>query len=245
MALILMLTYLALCGIMYWTQRSFLYFPQPATGSSGPERILDLRVDDVRVRVSVRNREGADALVYFGGNAEDVTRSLDDYAQAFPDHAIYMLHYRGYGGSTGAPSEAALHRDAKVLLDLVKSRHSRVMLVGRSLGSGVAVRLAAENPVERLVLITPYDSIVNVGREQFPWLPVGWLLKDRFESVRWAPAVKARTLILMAERDEIIAAERTRALHRTFASGVASLEVVPGADHNSIMGSTGVFGRMR
>ena len=108
---------------------------------------MTLDVPGATLQVCVRQRSGPDALIYFGGNAEDVSFSLNEFAAAFPQHSIYMLYYRGYGGSTGSPSEAALHADAQALFDQVQKEHPNIVLVGRSLGSGVAVRLAANNPV--------------------------------------------------------------------------------------------------
>lgn len=101
--------------------RSMIYYPTPKQGEgSNPANTLMLEMPDASVAVSIRPHEGPKALIYFGGNAEDVSRSLPVFAQKFPDYALYLMHYRGYGNSTGQPSEAALHADAQVLFD--KSR---------------------------------------------------------------------------------------------------------------------------
>jgi len=179
-------------------------------------------------------RKGPDAVVYFGGNAEDVNFSLPGLAAAFPKHAIYLMHYRGYGGSTGKPSEDALVADALALLDRVRSEHINVVVIGRSLGSGVAVHLASLRPVARLILVTPYDSLVGLAANQFPLFPVHWLLLDKFESWRYAAQVNVPTLIVAADRDEVIPRTSTEALYARFHSGVATLRVVAGASHNTI-----------
>jgi pimeloyl-ACP methyl ester carboxylesterase len=155
-------------------------------------------------------------------------------ADAFPRYALYALHYRGYGGSSGQPSEAMLHADALALFDKVRADHAEIALVGRSLGSGVALRLAARRPVSRLVLVTPYYSIVEIAARQFPYFPVRWLLTDRFESWRYAPAIRVPPLLVQAEFDEVIPADSTARLNAAFAEGVASLVVIPGAGHNTI-----------
>jgi pimeloyl-ACP methyl ester carboxylesterase len=120
------------------------------------------------------------------------------------------------------------------LFDKVHLDHPEIALMGRSLGSGVAVRLAAERPASRLVLVTPFDSIEEVAAKQFPYFPVRWLLTDKFESWRYAPAIRVPTLILQAEHDEVIPGERTERLNATFTSGVASLVVIRGVGHNDI-----------
>jgi pimeloyl-ACP methyl ester carboxylesterase len=173
-------------------------------------------------------------LVYFGGNGEDVSANLDAFSRAFPQHAIYLLHYRGYGGSSGKPSEGDLQADAQALFDKVAAEHSEVAVIGRSLGSGIAVRLATQRPVARLVLVTPYDSIQELAAQQFPYFPVRWLLTDKFESWRHAPQVRAPTLLLAAEFDEVIPRASTQRLSESFAPGIATLVVLPGAGHNTI-----------
>src|SRR4051794_36702305 len=96
----LALLYLGACAVLYAFQGSLIYFPQPRSVGTATT-ILKLPVADAEVLVSVRPHDGREALLYFGGNAEDVSRNLPVFSQAFPDHAIYLLHYRGYGGSSG------------------------------------------------------------------------------------------------------------------------------------------------
>lgn len=229
-------TYCLVCLLLFLSQRSLIYFPTAETQAE-PAATSTLSVADASLRLSVRPLESSGALIYFGGNAEDVSRSLVAFADAFQDRAIYMLHYRGYGGSSGKPSEDALHSDARALFDMVRAEHPDVVVVGRSLGSGVAVRLAATRPVSRVVLVTPYDSLVNLAKRQFPYMPVGLILQDRFESWRHAPLVTAPTLIVAAANDEIIPRESTMSLLHAFAPGVARIVVLTGVGHNSISSS--------
>jgi len=232
----LVLVYVGLCAALFVLQRSLLYFPQPASAAAGTKSMV-LSIDDVDVQVTVRAAEGTRALLYFGGNGEDTNSSLGDLAAAFPDRSIYLMHYRGYGGSTGKPSERALVADALVLFDEVHAQHDDVVAVGRSLGSGVAIQLASQRPVSRLVLVTPYDSVLNLASSRFRYFPVRWLLLDKFESWRYAAAITAPTLIIAAEGDESIPRTSTEALAAQFRSGVATLKMVAGADHNSISAS--------
>jgi len=224
--------YLGLCGILFLNQRNLIYFPQPRSISSGTT--LTLSAEGAHVLVTTRQRIGPKALVYFGGNAEDVSYSLPSLSNAFPDYAIYLLHYRGYGGSSGNPSEAALFADALALFDKVHADHQNIVVVGRSLGSGVAVHLASLRPVARLVLVTPYDSLQELAAQQFPYFPVRWLLLDKFESWRYAERVTVPTLVVAAEQDEVIPRANTEALYKRFRAGVASFRVVAGASHNTI-----------
>jgi hypothetical protein len=235
----LVLLYLAGCAAVYGLQRAMLYHPQPARQAT---EFLTLPVDGATLQVSVRALPGAPAILYFGGNAEDVSGTLPQLARLFPDHALYLMHYRGYGQSTGEPTEVALHADAQRLYAHVQREHPAVKVIGRSLGSGVAVRLASEQPVARLVLITPYDSIENVAAEQFPWWPVRWLIRDRFDSAAQAGRIDVPTTLIAAEHDTLIRPERTAALMARFGPGVARLVVIPGVGHNDI-GASPLYGK--
>lgn len=225
--------YVAICVALLVFQRSLIYFPQPLAISQ-PDTLLRLPVDDGEVLVSVRPHAGPNALIYFGGNAEDVSRNLAEFSQAFPEHALYLLHYRGFAGSAGSPSEEAIQRDALALFDRVHAAHPRTVVMGRSLGTGVAIRLASQRPASRLLLITPFDSLQTIAARQFPFLPIKWLLKDKFESSTYAARIKVPTLLIAAEQDEIIPRSSTEALYRHFAPGVATLKVIPDKGHNSI-----------
>lgn len=233
---VLLGTWVGLGALLYVMQRSFLYFPTPVGGARVPT-IFTMSVGGVSLKVCCKPGEGDNALIYFGGNAEDVSYSLADFANAFPDHALYMPHYRGYSGSGGNPTEKDLLGDAQALLDMASQKHQKITIVGRSLGSGIAVWLAAHNKVERLVLITPYDSILNLACQKFPFLPVHWLLKDRYESILWASRVNCPTKILAAERDEIIPMQSTLNLFKAFNPAIATMDVIQGTNHNSISDS--------
>lgn len=230
---ILCLAYLGLCAVLFLAQRSLLYFPTPARNRHGAETFV-LPGNSERVLVSTHPSAGPQALLYFGGNAEEVSFTLPELRDTFPGQALFLLHYRGYGGSTGSPSEAALFADALALYGHVHVTHPRITLLGRSLGSGLAVRIASQRPVERLVLITPYDSVSDIAGQAFPFLPVRWLLRDKYESWRYAPRVTAPTLILAAEHDEVIPRASTERLRTRFVHPNVRYEIVAGTTHNNI-----------
>jgi pimeloyl-ACP methyl ester carboxylesterase len=230
------MVYVGLCAYLFFFQQSLIYFPQPRSGGSSSATIT-LSTAGAQVLVTTRPHIGPSALLYFGGNAEDVSESLPTLSSAFPDHALYLMHYRGYGGSSGTPSEAALFADAIELFDKVHAEHERVAVVGRSLGSGIAVHLATVRPVSRLVLVTPYHSLQAVASHQYRYFPVRWLLRDKYESFRYAEHVTAPTLVVAAEHDEIIPRWSTDALYAHFREGVASLVIVANSGHNTISDS--------
>ena len=122
---------------MFAFQRSLIYFPQPRSYEHGIT-LMTLKVGAETVLVSTRPQAGPDAVIYLGGNAEDVSQDMPDMVTAFPDKPIYLLHYPGYGGSSGRPSQKAIFNAALTLFDRVYAEHPNVVVIGRSLGSGVA-----------------------------------------------------------------------------------------------------------
>ena len=152
-------------------------------------------------------RAGSPMVIYFGGNAEETSWMLEEVANA-PGFSWLIVNYRGYGLSEGSPGEAALVSDALHWFDyavaLPGADPRRSVVFGRSLGSGVAVALAAQRPVARVILATPYDSLAAVAKRYYWYLPVDLLLKHRFDSIGLAPARMQPLLCLIAERDEVI-----------------------------------------
>jgi pimeloyl-ACP methyl ester carboxylesterase len=221
------------CIWLYLAQRSMLYHPtpyfQPGEGES-----VSLATDDAVLNLWVLRRPARSALIYFGGNAEVVGASLAEYAHAMPGRTMVFVNYRGYGGSTGRPREAALVADALAIFDFLRRDCDDIAVVGRSLGGGVAVQLAAQRPLSKLVLVTPFDSLVRVGQRLFPWLPVTALARDRFESMRFAPRIACPVLVLIAAADEAIPPSHARALAASLPAGRARALEVGGAGHNDI-----------
>ncbi|MGI9538353.1 MAG: alpha/beta hydrolase [Desulfocapsaceae bacterium] len=227
------LAYGCFCLFLYIRQRSLIYYPHPEVKATELQPIW-LDNDGQKLKVWRGAVESKTALLYFGGNAENVLQSSDELQRIYPDSTLYLMNYRGYGGSTGKPTEEALFSDALALYDRVASGHEEVIVMGRSLGTAVAVNLAAVRPVKGMVLVTPYSSMVALARHYYPFLPVNALLKDRFESSLYAPHIDIPVLALIAERDEIIPAKISDGLITSFNEGVAEKVVIETAYHNTI-----------
>jgi len=174
-------------------------------------------------------------VLYFGGNAEEVSWMVEEAAKA-PGTSWLLMDYRGYGASEGSPSERALVADAKTLYDhaakLPGVDPKRVYAFGRSLGSGVAVALAAERPLAGVILATPFDSLTAVAKRYYWYLPVDWMLKHRFDSVALAPNLKQPLLCLIAERDEVIPPVHGERLYAAW-GGPKRKVLLQDAGHNS------------
>jgi pimeloyl-ACP methyl ester carboxylesterase len=241
--------YLFFAGILYFKQHSLLYFPTPKIPHDFDDMIFSNQGEDLNIIVI--NKGNQKALLYFGGNSETVAENADRFSETFSDHTVYLVNYRGYGGSTGTPGEKENYDDAEAIYDFLQKQHSDISVMGRSLGSGVATYLASIKNVEKLVLITPYDSIQSVAQARFPIHPMSILLKDKYNSALKAKDVKAETLILIAENDETIKLERTHSLIKAFAkSQTAKIKpiiskTIKGAGHNTILESDRYYRLMR
>jgi pimeloyl-ACP methyl ester carboxylesterase len=180
----------------------------------------------------------APLLLYFGGNAEEVSTFLPEAEEyAALGYSVVLMNYRGYGLSGGRPGESALTRDARLIYDTFTGKDGvdpgRVAVMGRSLGTGVAVSLASERPASGLVLISPYDSLVSVAGDFYPWAPVGLILRHRFDSLALAPSMRAPALMIVASDDEVIHPEHTHRLGEAWA-GPVTLVTVEGEGHNTL-----------
>ena len=225
-----LVVYAGALAVLYATQRRHIYKPKARENILVPT--MPLPAHDGDVLVSIREHEGPRAIVYFGGNSEDVSHSVPLIAEAFPGTAVYAIHYRGYGGSAGSPTEADLVADGVALFDTVQRRHPDVIIIGRSLGTGVAIQVAARRNARHLVLVTPYDSIADVAAGRYPAFPVKWIVKDRYESWRIAPSITTPTLVIAAEFDLTIPMRHTQRLMEHFRPGVARFVLLPGEGHN-------------
>jgi fermentation-respiration switch protein FrsA (DUF1100 family) len=236
---IVVFLYFGACTYLYFTQRSMLYFPTPQVELAGVEKIaLDSDGDTLRIwRIGPQD---GDTILYFGGNAEDVSEVIPEFSKNFPHHAIYLLNYRGYGGSTGIPSEAALFKDGLAVYDFARSRQSNssnISVIGRSLGSGVAIYVEINRKLKKMVLTTPYDSIENVAKKQFPMFPISFLLKDKFASNTRVAAIAIPTMVILADADEVVPRANSEALIAAFHSASPTRRIVANSTHNSILTS--------
>ena len=206
--------YGALLVLMYVFQRSLMYFPDtkrtpPAlAGLPQAEEVALVSSDGEKlIAWHVPPRAGKKLVIYFQGNAGGLDLRAERFGRLTADGTgVLALCYRGYGGSTGSPSEAGLIRDALAAYDYAVARQpaARIVLWGESLGTGVAVALAAERDVGGVILDAPFSSIADVGAAAYPFAPVRWLIKDSFHSDRRIARVHAPLLIRHGEGDAVV-----------------------------------------
>jgi len=208
------LGYGGLLALMYVFQRALMYFPDPVrtspadAGLPQAQEVILATVDDERlIAWFVPPRRAKLVVIYFHGNAGALNLRAGRLKWLVDDGTgVLALSYRGYGGSTGKPSESGLIRDAEAAYNFVVARYpaERIVLWGESLGTGVAVALAAGHKTGGLILDAPFTSIADVGAAAYPFAPVRWLIKDPFHSDERIARVNAPLLVLHGERDLII-----------------------------------------
>ena len=233
--------YVALVALLYLTQRSLLYFPDPRrlhpanVGLRQAEEVMLQSADGVRVSAwHVPARESMPVVIYFQGNGGGLNLRADRFRKLTADGTgLVALNYRGYGGSGGKPSEAGIILDAKAAYDFAVERYGagRIVLWGESLGTGVAVALAAEQPVARVILESPYSSIADVAASIYWFVPVRLLILDRFRSDERIAKVTVPVLVVHGERDNIIPISYGERLYALI-PGPKRFVRLPNAGHN-------------
>ena len=231
--------------LIYLLQERLIFFPQPLTqdplkANTGAalEEVSLVTADGVRLHgwltKAAPTQTPAPLLIYFGGNAEEVSW-LASTADRYAGWSLLMFNYRGYGRSEGKPGEAAFFADALQIYDYAAKRADvgRLALMGRSLGSGVAVYVATQRPAEGVILVSPYDSIESVARGVYPFLPIGLMLRHRFDSLSRAPGIQAQLLCLVASDDRVIARPHSERLYAAWGGGKQWREIARSA-HDSI-----------
>lgn len=230
---VLVISYLlVLAGL--WLFQDRLLYPRPK--ASLPFGDLVVVRPDLTLHGWVTHPEAKAALVVFGGNNMQVLGVGPSWETCTP-LAIYALPYRGYEGQAGTPREKDLVADGVALVRQVQQTHPHVALAGISLGSGVAVQVAAQTHPDRVLLITPYDRLDQVAQDHLPWAPARWLMRDHYNSVKVLPALKnVPVALLQADQDEVVGAARTQALAAAIPGGPVAWVHVP-THHNDVWGT--------
>lgn len=239
---------LALLALLYFLQDKLIFFPQklPKEEAAGLLKRYS-HIENVNLKTGnnisikgwlIKNSTllKSPLIIYFGGNAEELSY-LIYYTDKVKGWSLALINYRGYGLSEGRPSEKNLYADAVTIYDYFSKRedidNTRIVLIGRSLGTGVATYLAQMRPVKALILVSPYDSFISIGKHHYPLLPVNLLLRHRFDSLSRAPLISAPLLVITAADDTIIPLKHSKILAEKW-GGPHSFKIIEGEGHNTI-----------
>ena len=250
--------------IVYLAQDSLIFYRQPLSDARRAEiarrfpaatEVTINAADGAKLHgwlVRPAGSERAPLVLYYGGNAEEASHMLEAIGDPVrgdtPGIAWLVINYRGYGASEGSPSQVSLVADALAGYDYASTLPNidakRMFVFGRSLGSGVAVQLAAHRPVRGVILVSPYDSLAAVAKRYYWYLPVDWMLKHRFDSIGVAPQMSQPLLCFIAERDDVIPPEHAERLFAAWA-GPKRKVLLGGAGHNTTDSAQGFWPAVR
>ncbi len=233
--------YGGICAVLYFAQRALMYLPDttrtPPAAAGLPEAeeiVLDSADGERVVAWHVPARGDKPVVLYFHGNGGALSLRAERFKALTRDGTgLVALSYRGYGGSTGRPTEAGLLRDAAAAYAFTAARYpaERIALWGESLGTGVAVALAAEKPVGRVILESPFTSAADIAASVYFFVPVRLLMKDQFRSDERIGRVTAPVLVFHGERDDIVPIRYGERLYGLIRSPKRFVRL-PGAGHN-------------
>jgi pimeloyl-ACP methyl ester carboxylesterase len=185
---------------------------------------------------TARRGERFPLVIVFGGARRETSWIIERAGN--PDHWGWLfVNYRGFGLSQGDPSERVILEDSRLIYDYAASRGdvdaTRIVVLGRSLGTYFTVALAASRSLRGAILATPFDSIAAVGAERYPWLPLGLMLNGRYDAAVMAPKIKIPALFVLAENDNVTPVENGAALARAW-GGSQRVVMLAGARHYGI-----------
>ena len=218
---------------LYIFQRSFIYFPTKKTEHH--ELIRTYNIQNEEIHVISLNQNKKNAIIYFGGRSEAVANNIHNFKKAFPNHAVYLVNYRGYGGSSGEPTETNLFYDAQFIYKEISKTHENISIIGRSLGTGVATYIAESREINKLVLVTPYDSILHMAQDKYPFYPISLILKDQYNSIQRVSNLKIPTLIFLAQEDKTIKSKYSNSLIQAFNPSVLTIKTIKDSGHKTIV----------
>lgn len=252
--IIVLVLYATVCALLYFNQDDLLFHPQPNTPKEVTEILnkypefdtLSFVMKDGNSTCGYISKDTITKklplVIYFGGNAEEVSH-LADFKKYFPNTIMVLMNYRSFGLSQGNISEQTMFSDALEVYDKLVTNPEvdakNIIIMGRSIGTGVATYLSSQRKTNATVLITPYENMIDVAFEKYPFVPISLLIKHRFESDTYAPNISSPMLALISANDQIIPKHHAYKLKEAWKGKTDALEV--NEDHNSIMNNEEVW----
>lgn len=244
-ALGIVLFYLIVAAVLFFTQRRMMFGPDrtrvlPSSVNVKNVSEVELITPEGHVLYCWYGTAAANkpTILFFHGNGGNVANREDKYRQLMEQgYGIFMLGYRGFGGSGGSPSEVAFVKDARLAYDHLTKKNgldaSDIVIYGESIGTSVAVQLAATVPSHAVVLEAPMFSVLSIAQGLYPYVPVGSFLRDKFETNLFIGKVTAPLLIVHGDEDRVIPISSGRALYE-LANEPKRFQVISGGGHNDL-----------
>jgi hypothetical protein len=247
-SVLVVLIYLGICTLLYVKQDDLLFHPKPISktdviellkNNPGFDTLSFVMNDNIKISLYVSKDSSNHKwpiLIYFGGNAEEVSHLMEKKSY-FKNLKFVLVNYRSFGLSQGVISEKNMFSDALEIYDYLKTRKDidfdNMNVLGRSIGTGVATYLSSQRNVKSTVLITPYESMIDVAQEKYPFVPIGWLINHPFNSKKYAVSINSKMLAVISKNDVVIPKQHAYNLIKAWKGKVVSKEYEE--DHSSIM----------
>ncbi|ASP36190.1 alpha/beta hydrolase [Labrenzia sp. VG12] len=252
-AIVIAIAYVMAAGYMYINQRGFVFVPTGDLSTPREKGLEGIAVEQATMADGTKvtvwrvapTKAGAPTVLYLHGNSGNLSGRWKRFQQIVESgYGLYAPTYRGYAGAEGSPSETALIADALEHFDRAAETGQPIVLHGESLGTGVATAVAAQRPeADLLVLEAPYTALVDIASEQYPWLPVAFLMKDQMPTRERIGAIEAPVLILHGTEDRVIPVAHGRRLFE-FAENPKELVIVEGGGHGDLW-TRGLWDKVR
>ena len=230
-------------GYLVLFQRDYVFRPGGTFADPASQGLQNVEAIQIRAKDGARlgawyaaPASGNPTVLYFPGNAGNISDRAERFRQILASgFGLLAVSYRGYPGSEGSPSEAALFDDALDAFDWLAARNPNIVLLGESLGTGVATFAAAERPARALILEAPYTATVDIAADVYPWVPVSILMRDQFLSREHIRRVEEPILIVHGTADQVIPVAYGRRLFEA-AAEPKRLEIIEGGGHGDLWG---------
>ncbi len=233
------IAYFLFCTFFFFFKWKLIFFPRkgnPFYSHPWRENRVSIKRDNVSIDGWFLRKDVSPVVLYLGGNAEDVSLHLEQ-ADKFPA-SLYLVNYPGYNGHDGKPSEKAIFRSALATYDYLTNEQNvspdSIYLMGRSIGSPVAAYVAKNRKVKGLILVTPFDKLSNVAKRVFFSYPFLWVIRHHLDTVQYLKDVDAKTLVIVAGRDEVVPPSSTENLVKFLEGRGALIITFPKADHQNV-----------
>lgn len=245
--IVVLILYILLCSAEFFLQDKII-FAKPklseyaVTVSAKTNNIENLELkmkDGTKLKgwlLKNSKSEKSNLLIYFGANAEELSCTIPRMSK-FKNWSVVLINYRGYGASEGTPGEKELYSDSLDIYDYFSCRNDinkkNIVVMGRSIGTGVATYLASKRSISSVILVSPYETLTSVFKEKCPFLPTDLLLKYKFDSISRAPSIKSPVLIIVGTEDILIPKWHSKKLAEAW-GGQVNFEEINGAGHNTV-----------
>ena len=233
--------YAILCGYMFLRQQQLLYQPEKNRDKTNDDVVFLPQLD---LYGWIDNPGQNNAVIYYGGSSEPVQLRRRHFS-SFTKETKYFIPYRGFWPNQNrVPTEKQIKEDAEKIFDYVKKRHEKVFLVGRSLGTSMALHVAARRKPDKLVLITPFYSILEIAQKKYRFFPIQKILKDWHEAHKDAGNIDVDSMIFLAENDKVTPLDSWKRLREHLNKSYKEF-LVAGSNHTDIVQSSELWRKMR